>query len=102
MEYIRRNRINSQKPFVAQKPIVEDESEEEEEANCYWKDDEDIPSPSYETQEADYFMDIATTDTVSFRILKHFEKDLPPREIYIFKLHKRRICVRCIATFPRM
>ena len=55
MEYIRRNRINSQKP------LVEDESEEEE-ANCYWKDDEDIPFPSYETQEADYFMDIATTD----------------------------------------
>ena len=64
MEYIRRNRINSQKPFVAQKPIVEDESEEEE-ANCYWKDETqeaNIPFPSYETQEADYFMDIATTD----------------------------------------
>eukprot|EP01035_Chromulina_nebulosa_P027786 gene27786-36586_t len=53
--------------------------EEEEEANCYWKDDEDI-------QEADYFMDIATTDTVSFRILKHFEKDLPPREISDFNI----------------
>ena len=58
MEYIRRNRINSQKP------LVEDESEEEE-ANCYWKDETqeaNIPFPSYETQEADYFMDIATTD----------------------------------------
>ena len=79
MEYIRRNRINSQKP------LVEDESEEEE-ANCYWKNDEDIPFPSYETHEADYFMDLATTDTVSFRILKHLEKDLPPREILDFNI----------------
>ena len=31
-------------------------------------------------------MDIATTDTVSFRILKHFEKDLPPREISDFNI----------------
>ena len=76
MEYIRRNRINSQKALV--------EESEEKEANCYWKDD--IPSPSYETQEADNFMNIATTDTVSFRILKHFEKDLPPREISDFNI----------------
>ena len=80
IEYLRRNRINSQKPFdKSDDERVDDESRELN----YWEEEEDPQFPSYETQEANY-MDIATTDTLSFQILKHFEKDLPPREISDF------------------
>ena len=87
MEYIRRYR----KPVVENEIDVKDEVDDNE-RDYYWiEEDEMLLPPSYEDTEAHSRMDTESTlpkddDTVNFKILKHLERDLPPREISDFNI----------------
>ena len=88
MEYIRRYR----KPVVENDFEVKDEVDDFEvddnERDYYWIEEDEMPlSPSYGDTEAHSRMDTESTlPTVSFNILKHLERDLPPREISDFNI----------------